>query len=123
MGFSLVMAGLKYPCPGRGAAFFMPLRRAGTVPNTGVRYGPGSAAHYHSASKTRVNALMVKNGALHCVRGTERFKLCLSLPVPCCSYMPFHKHQQTQTRTRHGDRFRDSPGGKGDPRESPAVGA
>src|SRR3954454_980027 len=22
------------PCPGRGAAFFMPLRRAGTVPNT-----------------------------------------------------------------------------------------
>src|SRR4051812_36257382 len=48
----------------------MPLRRAGTVPNTGVRYGPGSAAHHHSASKTRVNALMVKNGALRCVRGT-----------------------------------------------------
>jgi len=33
------------PCPGRGAAFFMPLRRAGTVPSTGVRYGPGSAVH------------------------------------------------------------------------------
>src|SRR4051812_14385928 len=32
-------------CPGRGAAFFMPLRRAGTVPGTGVRDGPGSAAH------------------------------------------------------------------------------
>src|SRR4051794_18390770 len=32
-------------CPGRGAAFFMPLRRAGTVPDAGVRYGPGSAAH------------------------------------------------------------------------------
>src|SRR3954453_14170507 len=38
-------------CPGRGAAFArceciadMPLRRAGTVPSTGVRYGPGSAA-------------------------------------------------------------------------------
>jgi hypothetical protein len=27
-------------CPGRGAAFFMPLRRAGTVPSTGVRYAP-----------------------------------------------------------------------------------
>jgi hypothetical protein len=24
----------------------------------GVRDGPGTAAHYHSASKTRVNALM-----------------------------------------------------------------
>jgi hypothetical protein len=46
-------------CPGRGAAFFMPLRSAGTVPNTGVRYGPGSAAH-HAA----------KSGALRCVRGT-----------------------------------------------------
>jgi hypothetical protein len=54
-------------------AFFMPLRRAGTVPNTGVRYGPGSAAHHHSASKTRVNALMVKNGALRCVRGTGSY--------------------------------------------------
>jgi hypothetical protein len=30
-------------CPGRGAAFFMPLRRAGTVPNTGAWYDPGSA--------------------------------------------------------------------------------
>jgi hypothetical protein len=33
------------PCPGRGAAFFVPLRRAGTVPDAGARYGPGSAAH------------------------------------------------------------------------------
>src|SRR3954467_14753484 len=32
-------------CPGRGAAFFTLLRRAGTVPNTALRYGPGSAAH------------------------------------------------------------------------------
>src|SRR4051794_20856834 len=32
-------------CPGRAAAFFTLLRRAGTVPNTGVRNGPGSAAH------------------------------------------------------------------------------
>ena len=62
------------PCPGRGAAFFMPLRRTGTVPNTGVRYGPGSAAHHHSALKTRVNALMVKNGALRCVRGTHHLQ-------------------------------------------------
>jgi len=56
--------------PDRGAAFFVPLRRAGTVPGAGVRNGPGSAAHHaaksHSASKTRVNALM----ALRCVRGT-----------------------------------------------------
>src|SRR3954470_5042687 len=48
----------------------MPLRRAGTVPNTGACYGPGSAAHRHSASKTRVNALMAKSYALRCVRGT-----------------------------------------------------
>ena len=47
-------------CPGRGAAFFMPLRRTGTVPNAGVRDGPGSAAH-HAA----------KGGALRCVRGTK----------------------------------------------------
>jgi hypothetical protein len=32
-------------CPGRDAAFFMPLRRTGTVTNTGVWYGPGSAVH------------------------------------------------------------------------------
>jgi hypothetical protein len=36
----------------------------------GVRDGPGSAAHRHSASKTRVNALMAKSYALRCVRGT-----------------------------------------------------
>ena len=47
-------------CPGRGAAFFMPLRRAGTVQNTGVRYGPGSAAHH-----------AVKDGVLRCVRDTR----------------------------------------------------
>jgi hypothetical protein len=35
-----------------------------------VRYGPGSAAHHHSASKTRVNALMMKCGALRSIRGT-----------------------------------------------------
>src|SRR3954471_4172143 len=39
----------------------MPLRRAGTVPNTGVRYGPGSAAHRFA-----------KSYALRCVRGTRR---------------------------------------------------
>jgi hypothetical protein len=36
-----------------------------------LRYGPGSAAHHHGASKTRVNALMAKNGVLRCVRGTR----------------------------------------------------
>src|SRR4051812_14009704 len=46
-----------YPLPGGGAAFFALLRRAGTFTNTGVRYGPGSAAHH-----------AVKNGALRCVR-------------------------------------------------------
>ena len=49
-----IMAG-RISCPGRGAAFFMPLRRAGTVPNTGVCYGPGSAAH-RSARATRCAA-------------------------------------------------------------------
>ncbi len=34
----------------------------------GICYGPGSAAHHHSASKTRVNALMV----LRCARDTSR---------------------------------------------------
>ena len=37
-------------CPGRGAAFFMPLRRAGTVPSAAFRYGPGSAAHRFAKS-------------------------------------------------------------------------
>jgi hypothetical protein len=47
------------PFPGRGAAFFMPLRRAGTVQGAGIRYGPGSAAHRFA-----------KSYALRCVRGT-----------------------------------------------------
>jgi hypothetical protein len=38
----------------------MPLRRAGTAPNTGARYGPGSAAHRFA-----------KSYALRCVRGTS----------------------------------------------------
>src|SRR3982074_2006501 len=33
-------------CPGRDAALLALLRRTGTVPNTGVLYGPGSAAHH-----------------------------------------------------------------------------
>ena len=41
-------------------------RRAGTDGNITRTMGPGSAAHRHSASKTRVNALV----ALRCVRGT-----------------------------------------------------
>src|SRR4051812_25967937 len=47
----------RFPGAMRRAAL---LRRTGIVPNTGVRYGPGSAAHH-----------AVKNGALRCVRGTE----------------------------------------------------
>jgi hypothetical protein len=35
-------------------------------PKLGVRNDPGSAAHHHSARKTRVNALMV----LRCARET-----------------------------------------------------
>jgi hypothetical protein len=38
------------PCPGRDAALFALLRRTGIVPNTGGRYGPGSAAHRKSAA-------------------------------------------------------------------------
>ena len=52
-------------CPGRGAASFTLLRTAGTHVDTGA-VDPGSAAHRHSASKTRVNALM----ALRSIRGT-----------------------------------------------------
>src|SRR3954470_11315788 len=48
------------PFPGRDAAFFMPLRRAGIVPDSGVPYGPGSAAHQAA-----------KSGPLRCVRGTH----------------------------------------------------
>src|ERR1700712_5484930 len=47
--------GLHLSCPGRDAALFALLRRTGTVPNTGVRYGPGSAAH-RSARATRCAA-------------------------------------------------------------------
>src|ERR1700750_3285369 len=49
-------------CPGRDAArssCAALLRRTGTLPDSGVRYGPGSAAHH-----------AVKNGALRCVRDT-----------------------------------------------------
>ena len=54
-------------CPGRDAAFFMPLRRTGTVLRAGVRDGPGSAAHRYA-----------KCYALRCVRGT-----CPSLNRHC----------------------------------------
>jgi hypothetical protein len=43
------------------------LRRTGTVKDTGVRYGPGSAAHRAAEC-----------GALHCVRGT----------LPTARYLP-----------------------------------
>jgi hypothetical protein len=57
-------------CPGRGAAYFTLLRRAGTQSRPSRTMDPGSAAHHaasHSASKTRVNALM----ALRSIRGTS----------------------------------------------------
>src|SRR4051812_23013315 len=45
----------------------MPLRRAGAVPSAGSVTAPSAPLRKgHSASKTRVNALM----ALRCVRGT-----------------------------------------------------
>src|ERR1700760_1954124 len=56
----MTRAARRHSCPGRGAAFFMPLRRTGTVPNAGVRDGPGSAAHH-----------VTKGGGLRCVRGTN----------------------------------------------------
>ena len=44
------------------SGILMPLRRAGTVADAGVRNGPGSAAHQ-----------AVKNGPLRCVRGTDGY--------------------------------------------------
>src|SRR5258708_2748201 len=66
-------------CPGRGAAFFMPLRRTGTVPNTGVRAGPGSAAP-HAASAARCAA----SGARSLVRMRRflAFLLIAALSAP-----------------------------------------
>jgi len=46
-------------CPGRGAAFFMPLRRAGTVPKTVLVTAPLCSHRF------------AKGGALRCVRGTR----------------------------------------------------
>ncbi len=59
-----------HSCPGRGAAPFALLRRAGTHSRSSGTMDPGSAAHHaasHSASKTRMNALM----ALRSIRGTS----------------------------------------------------
>src|SRR5712672_2537492 len=52
------------PCPGRDAALFALLRRTGTVPNTGVRYGPGSAAH-RFARATRCAASGARSARLY----------------------------------------------------------
>src|SRR5437764_1119801 len=57
---SVVKRRERIPCPGRAAAFFTLLRRAGTIPNASVRYGPGSAKH-HAA----------KSGLLHRARDTK----------------------------------------------------
>jgi hypothetical protein len=97
-------------CPGRDAALFALLCRTGTVPNTGVRYGAGSAAHHaaksHSASKTRVNALMV----LRCVRGTKHCsasrkipaKALLATPVQLC-ILRLALNPTAQKAARHKD--------------------
>ena len=58
-------------CPGRGAAFFMPLRRAGTLPTTGVRYGPGLAAH-HAASAARCAASGAREQLKGCIHAHHR---------------------------------------------------
>jgi hypothetical protein len=61
------------PFPGAMQRLFALLRRTRSrfflVPQaTGT---PGSAAHRHSASKTRVNTLIANSYALRCVRETE----------------------------------------------------
>jgi hypothetical protein len=50
-------------CPGRGAAFFMPLRRAGT-PVKYSKLGPGSAAH-HAARAVRCAASGARKRQMH----------------------------------------------------------
>src|SRR3954469_21350115 len=50
------------PCPGRDAAFFTLLRRTGTLPVAGVRYGRGSAANH--AAKRRRAALRPGHGGM-----------------------------------------------------------
>jgi hypothetical protein len=55
-------------CPGRGLAFFTMHRRAGI--QSFNKMDPGSAAHHHSASKTRVDALTV----LRSIRGTQPYR-------------------------------------------------
>jgi hypothetical protein len=64
-------------CPGRGAAFFMPLRRAGTVTNIALWYGPALCS-----------APLRKSYALRCVRGTRPYfsdTFLGSLPLPAAT--------------------------------------
>jgi len=63
-------------CPGRGAAFFTLLRRAGTHFACPGHIGPGSAAH-HAA----------KSGALRSIRGTRPGPASRKNPLP------HHKNQ------------------------------
>src|SRR5438876_5195833 len=53
-------------CPGRGAAFFMLLRRAGTHPEC-ISWAPGSAAH-HAARAARCAASGARPGCNRCDR-------------------------------------------------------
>src|SRR5882757_7993585 len=53
------------------------------------------------------------------------FKHCLALPLARPSVMPSVKPGQQEPKARkcHVDRFRNSGGSQGDPRESPPMGA
>jgi hypothetical protein len=69
-----------FTCPGRGAAFFMPLRRAGTQLTYFVQPGPRLCS-----------APLRKSYALRCVRGTKTYRtssfIALSSPSIVIGYM------------------------------------
>src|SRR4051812_15276305 len=68
--------------------FFSAASQNRDVPSTVLCYGPGSAAHRHSASKTRVNALMAKSYALRCVRGTRPVSPSPGMPPRLVPVLP-----------------------------------
>jgi hypothetical protein len=72
--------------PGRGAAFFMPLRRAGAVTDTELRNGPGLAAHHaaraacSAASGHKTPRQNVGNDFTHLLR-LKAIRATLGTPV------------------------------------------
>ena len=73
--FSMWVKGARVPDAVQRARLFLGARGAPLIrdrPSSGVCNVPWSAAHRHSASKTRVNALM---DALRCARDTQRQRL------------------------------------------------